>query len=98
MKKIATVIVLGASLTMLGACTNQDAGTLGGAAAGAGLGYAATGNAGGALFGAAAGGLLGNVIGQGVDRQNANAYNAGYNTGVYQRQCYNDRYGRRYCR
>jgi len=83
MKKItATLLFVGISTTALVGCTNEETGTAAGAALGAGVGYAVSGgSAAGTLIGAGIGGLTGNAVGQNVDIQNRQAYDAGVNRG-----------------
>ncbi|KTD31014.1 hypothetical protein Lmor_3121 [Legionella moravica] len=80
MKKIiATSILLGASSLMLISCTNEQVGTAGGAALGAGLGYAVSGGSGlGTAIGAGAGALVGNAVGREQDRREYYYYGRPY--------------------
>ena len=61
-KLIATIFVITLSVGQLTACTRQEVGTGVGAAAGAGLGYAATNSGWGAAAGAVGGALIGNRL------------------------------------
>lgn len=90
MKKL---MVLGAILLSVGACTPREERTAGGALIGAGagalIGGLATGRAGGALAGAAIGGVGGAIVGNATTPEYYDGCPYGY---------YRDRYGRVYCR
>ncbi len=66
MKKIIAILIFsGLSAITLSACTPTQVGTVGGGAAGAGIGYAVTPNsAAGPIIGAGVGALVGNQIGR----------------------------------
>lgn len=63
MKKVLVTCAIILSLGSLGACTNKDMGTVGGAALGGLGGYAVTGgSAAGTAVGAVGGGLIGRAV------------------------------------
>jgi outer membrane lipoprotein SlyB len=69
-KYILSLLIIGSATLFGTACTSTEVGTVGGAAAGAGIGYAVSGGTAlGTVIGAGAGALIGNQIGQSQERR-----------------------------
>lgn len=65
MKKLSlSLMTVFLAASLMCACTNQQMGTVGGAALGGAIGYGVTGSGVGAAVGVVGGGLIGNAVSQ----------------------------------